>query len=166
MMRDFLFMLIVLLGLNAPVSAQATEAGLTSIENAYSAYEAKADKVTRKALLEALDAYNGEPNTTTVNAHLRVMVDDTYAAKPRELYESATMAREHLESIANVLPQQYIEARYVAAVAHFNYRQKSAAMLELAHVQGLAKRVNSALDEDLEWATSLRYKSEAWRMAM
>lgn len=165
-MRAFMFMLVVLLGLSAPVSAQTTETGLAAIENAYSAYETKADKATRKALLEALEAYNGEPNTTTVNAHLIVMVDDTYAAKPRELYKSATMAREHLESIANVLPQQYIEARYVAAVAHFNYRQKSAAMLELAHVQGLAKRVNSALDEDLEWATSLRYKSEAWRMAM
>lgn len=165
-MRIFIIALSILAGLIAPSAAQDNDAALNAIEAAYSAYETKPDKTTRKALLEALDIYDGAPNTTTVSAHLRVMVDDTYAAKPRELFKSATMAREHLEPIANVLPQQYIEARYVAAVAHFNDRQKSAAMLELAHVQGLANQINSDGDEYLEWATSLRYKSEAWRMAM
>lgn len=165
-MRAFLFMLVMSLGLSASVSAQTTETGLVAVENAYNAYESKTDKTTRKALLAALEAYTGEPNTTTVNAHLKLMVDDTYAARSHELYKSATMARDHLESVAGILPQQYIEARYVAAVANFNYRQSSGSMLEMAHVQGLSKQINSASDEDLEWATDLRYKSEAWRMAI
>jgi TonB family protein len=159
----------ILFGLSLlfPAFAQAPDdAGLAPISEAMTAYDAKPNEKTRKAVLEALGEYDGEANAISVNAYLQIMVDDTYAGKARLMLESATATKLHLEPVADILPQQYTEARYVAAVALFNAKQDDEAIIEMAHVQGLSTSAGGNSVTGPDWAYKLRYKSDAWRMAM
>ncbi|MFN3213269.1 MAG: TonB family protein [Henriciella sp.] len=158
------FLSSALLGLGAASHAQ--ELDVTEIVSAHDAFTQAADKQTRTALAEALDRYQGDPTVESVNAHLALVLSDTAAAKYGDMRDSALAASNHLEPVADILPRQYAETKYVAAVALFNHRQKSEAMSEMAHVEGFCRQQIGNAEESPEWADDLKWKADAWGMAM
>jgi len=146
------------------MQAEPVGPDITNVVEAYDAYQAEPDRKARKALMAALTDYSGDPTSETVNAHMAVLGADTKAGKAKNMRESAVATADHLQPVADVLPQQYAEARYVAAIALFNWRQDDDAIIEMAHAQGLAQQARA--DPEAAWAKPLRYKADAWGMAM
>jgi len=164
-MRLIVF-IIVILGFALSASAQETGPDITEVVEAQTAWQAKKNSKTRKALKAALAAYDDDPTLETVRAHYDLLNHDIEHATPHKLRETAQAVVEHLEPVAEILPQPYIEAKYVAAIALFNSRQRREAVLEIAEVEG---RTHAAVDEEgerLDWAEDLHWKAYAWRLAM
>ncbi|MEL7031882.1 MAG: energy transducer TonB [Pseudomonadota bacterium] len=146
--------------------SSAQDSALADIENAKLSYDANPSGKNRKALLQALANYDGPPRNETVLAYVAVLDADGQGTQYDKIYESASATATHLESVANILPRQYLEARFIAATASFNGTQDSNAMLEMAHVQGLASHQRDETQRPPDWAQTIRYNAEAWRMAM
>jgi TonB family protein len=145
---------------------QNAELDITEIVEAQAAYDAKQTNKTRSGLIAALSAYQGEPTIETVNAHLILMINDATAGNDRKLHESAEAAATHLEPVASILPKQFAEARFMAAVGLFNGYFDSDAMIEMAHAEGYARSIRDEAGEQPEWAAALKWKATAWGMAM
>ncbi|MEM9572351.1 MAG: energy transducer TonB [Pseudomonadota bacterium] len=165
-MRNLFMILatICLAGLAPNMAAQDLD--ITEIASAKAAYDESQTDARRAALLLALDNYQGDATVETVNAHLIVMTHDTVAGRYADIRESAMAAAHHLEPVKEIIPQQYIESKFVAATALFNGDADPEAMREMTHVQGFAKQFRSADGEHPDWAVGLRWKAEAWVMAM
>lgn len=148
------------------LGAVAQEYDITAIVAAQDAYLENNTKATRSALLDALVDYPGEPTVETVKAHLALMVNDTTAGESKDMLESATAARDHLEPVSNLLPKQYAEARYISAVATFNENAEADAMSEMAHVEGFTNSQRDESGEQPDWARDLKWKAAAWGMAI
>ncbi len=159
-------LMLILVGFACSFIVQAQPAGpdITGVVAAYDAYQAKPNRKARRTLMQALSDYSDAPTTETVNAHMAVLNADTKAGKAKDMRESASAMAEHLQPVADILPQQYTEARYIAAISLFNWKQDDDAMIEMAHAQGLAQQARR--DPEAVWARSLRYNADAWRMAM
>ena len=169
-MRNFFLGWVVTLAVAGFAYAQSDGPDVTAIVEAQAAFEAAPGKQTRKTLDAALDAYKGEPTIESLNAHLvRVRADS--AKSPSALRKSAVAAADHLEPAADVLPKQFADLRYMAAVALFNFSQKRGALDEMAHVEGLAHQLKESLkssdeSDKYEDAEGLYYNAQAWGMAM
>ncbi|WOR14603.1 TonB family protein [Hyphomonas sp. FCG-A18] len=164
-MRLIVF-IIVILGFAFSASAQETGPDITQVVEAQTAWQAKKNSKTRKALKAALAAYDDDPTLETVRVHYDLLNHDIEHATPHKLRETAQAVVEHLEPVAEILPQQYVEAKFIGAIALFNGRQKREAVLEMAEVEG---RAYAAVDEEgerLGWAEDLHWKAYAWRLAM
>lgn len=153
-----------MVGFAAPASAQDLD--ITEIVAAQADYDEAQTEARRAALLTALKNYQGDATVETVNAHLIVMSQDTVSGTFAEIRESAMAAIEHLEPVQDIVPRQYIDSKFVAAMALFNGEKDPDAMLEMAHVQGFANQFRNSEGEQPEWATDLKWKAEAWTMAM
>ena len=165
-MRIFSLLILSLMLWGFGAAGQAQDLDVTEIVSAHDALAQSADKQTRAALAEALDRYQGDPTVESVNAHLALVMSDTMASEYVNMRSSALSAAAHLEPVADILPRQYAEAKYVAAVALFNHRQKSEAMLEMAHVEGFVRQQIGEDGELPEWAEDLKWKADAWGLAM
>jgi TonB family protein len=147
-------------------ASHAQDLDVTEIVSAHDAYSQSANKQTRASLSDALDRYRGDPTVQSVNAHLALVMSDTLAAEYKDMRSSALAAAAHLEPVADILPRQYAETKYVAAIAYFNHRQNRDAMLEMAHVEGFARQQAGEDGELPDWAADLKWKADAWGMAM
>jgi len=165
-MRPFV---VLVLAVFLPLSfsaAQDSGGDASRVVSAKQAYSVKANKASRLAVLDSLEAYTGEPTVDTIEAALAVLSADIQSGKPRLLRESGRIVTAHLEPVATVLPQQYAEARFAGAVGTFNSNPKPESMIEMAHVRGFAGQFWDDDGAQPDWASDLRYRSEAWGHAM
>lgn len=162
----YLAVLFVVFSMTVFTNGWAQESGLVDIESAKKAYDTSPSGKNRKTLLQALANYDGPPRNETVLAYMAILGNDGQRNDYDTVYESATATASHLESVSEILPRQYLEARYIAATAAFNGTQDTDAMLQMAHVQGLASHQRDEIQREPEWARTLRFNAEAWRMAM
>ncbi|MEO0607696.1 MAG: TonB family protein [Pseudomonadota bacterium] len=147
-------------------NAQSETNNVAAVLKAQQAFTASETKATRRALLDALDAYDGETTVETVQAYLAVLVSDTGSGDYTKIRESGLATATHLEPVSDILPRQYVEAKYVAAAAYFNGRQHPNAMLEMAQVEGFSAQFLDATGEQPDWADKLRWQADAWGLAM
>ncbi|MEO0448783.1 MAG: energy transducer TonB [Pseudomonadota bacterium] len=159
-------LLLTCLSLFGVFSVCAQTGDISQVLATKASYDANTNDDTRAALLDALSAYDGPPTVETVQAHWAIMINDSVDADYENMRESALAVEAHITPVSEILPQQYIEAKYVAAVALFNDDQDTDAMLEMAHVEGFSKGFYDELGEQPDWAESLKWKSEAWGLAM
>ncbi|MEC7291057.1 MAG: energy transducer TonB, partial [Pseudomonadota bacterium] len=139
---------------------------VTEIVAAKQAFSAQANEDTRAALFDALAAYDGDATVESVNAYMALLLHDATGDSIEDMYQSATAATAHFEPVSDILPKHYLEARFMAAVGLFNVEHAPEAMEEMAHVRGRAQSFEDATGERPAWATSLRWKADAWEMAM
>lgn len=165
-MLRFISRVLFVLAVCTASTAVAQDAELTDIVLAEDAYTAEATDQTRANLIAALAAYTDAPTVETVKAHLTVMVNDTVLSDFDKMLESATATRAHIEPVRDILPKQYAEARFIIAIAQFNGDVDEAAMLEMAHVEGFTEAYRDQTGEQPEWAWDLKWKADAWGMAM
>ena len=165
-MRFFAFILFVAFAGFPPPNAKAQELDVTEIVEAHEAYTARDSNRNRNRLLAALEDYQDDAAVETVQAYRAILANDIESGRYSRIRESALATAAHLEPVADVLPKLHIEAKFFAAIALFNGRQDSDAMIEMAHVQGLAQSIVDETGSRPDWATDLRWKAEAWRMAM
>lgn len=165
-MRSFFITVVATCLATLLLMANAQDVDITEIAAAQAAYDESQTDARRAALLLALDNYQGDATVETVNAHLIVMTHDTVTGRYADIRESAMAATRHLEPVREIIPQQYIESKFVAATALFNGDADPEAMREMAHVQGFANQFRSADGGQPDWAVDLRWKAEAWVMAM
>ena len=147
-------------------SSFAQDLDVTEIVAAKQAFSAQANEDTRAALFDALAAYDGDATVESVNAYMALLLHDATGDSIEDMYQSATAATAHFEPVSDILPKHYLEARFMAAVGLFNVEHAPEAMEEMAHVRGRAYRIHDATGERPDWATSLRWKSDAWVLAM
>ena len=158
------FLLACLISMGLPAIAQ--ESDVSDVRAAKSAFDAAPSDETRTGLLSALADYSGAPAVDTVNAYMALISSDSIAGDAAKMRESALAAAAHFEPVKEIIPQQFAETKYVAAVAYFNEDPVPDAMLEMAHVEGFAKAYRDSLGEQPGWANKLRWKADAWGMAM
>lgn len=145
----------------------AQELDISEIVAAQTAYDESQTETRRTALLRALSNYQDDATVETVNAHLIVMSNDVASGDYEKMRESAVAATAHLAPVAEFLPQQYIEAKFVGAISLFNGEEDASAMLEMAHVEGFTGRFREpGFDDRPVWAINIYWKATAWTMAM
>ena len=157
-------LLAFLINIGLPAMAQTND--ISGVLAAQDAFAATPSSETRNGLLSALAAYSGPPAVETVNAYLALIVSDSTSENVENMRESALAAAAHFEPVKDIIPQQFIEAKYVAAVAYFNDDPSPDAMIEMAHVEGFTKAYRDNLGEHPDWADDLKWKADAWGMAM
>lgn len=150
----------------ATVSAFAQDYDITDVALAQDVYIDAPTDDTRASLLQALADYAGDPTVETVRAHYTIMTRDIQAGDYDAMYESAAAARAHYEPVADVIPEQFAEASYFAAIARFNSELEADAMIAMTHVQGFATAQQDDNGERADWAQGLMYKSDAWVLTM
>lgn len=160
----YAFILACLISLS--LSASAQDSDLSDLLSAQTAFESAPSEATRERLLSSLADYSGPPSVQTVNAYMRLISSDSADGDTEKMRESALAASVHFEPVKTIIPQQFAEASYVAAVAYFNDDPTPEAMLEMAHVEGFAKAYRDSLGEHPDWANNLGWKADAWGMAM
>lgn len=160
----YAFLLVCLIGIGLPAIAQDND--LSDVLAAQKGFAEAPSKQTRADLLSALAAYSGPPAVETVNAYMALIVSDGSSDDAKKMRESALAAAAHFEPVKQVIPRQFVEAQFVAAVAYFNEDPTPDAMLEMAHVEGFAKAHRDSLGERPDWANDLRWRADAWGMAM
>ena len=165
-MRLFLAFCVLLLNGWISFPAHGQDLDVTDIVNATDTFTADPSDANRTALVVALEAYTGEATVQSVNAYVRLLMHDASGESGEHLVQSATLATAHLEPVADILPKQYLEARFLAAVARFNDDPVPDLILEMAHVEGRARAYTDELGEQPDWADSLKWKADAWGMAM
>jgi len=165
-MPRLIFNVVLMLTISLAPAATAQAANINDIVAAQNAYHEEITDDTRANLVTALAAYGDAPTVETVKAHISLMVNDTAAGNYENMFASATAARAHLEPVSELLPKQYAEARYIAAVARFSSELEDAAMIEMAHVEGFSRAYRDETGEQPEWAKGLKWKADAWGMAM
>ena len=159
-------LLLACLSLFGVLSVQAQTGDISQVLAAKADYDANADDDTRAMLLAALNAYDGPPTVETVQAHWTVMINDSTEGDYKKMRESALAVETHVAPVSEILPQQYMEAKFVAAVAYFNDRQNRDALVEMTHVEGLLKTHRDENGDHPDWADSLAWRADAWGMAM
>ena len=147
-------------------AATAQEPDISGVLAAQTSFANGPSDKTRDDLLAALTDYSGPPTVETVNAYMALVSSDSAGGDAATMRESALAATTHLEPVKEILPQQFAETKYIAAVAYFNDDPVPDAMLEMAHVEGFAKAYRDSLGEHPAWANKLRWKADAWGMAM
>lgn len=160
----YALILACLISMGLPAIGQANDIG--DVLAAQEAFSAAPSSETRDSLLSALADYSGPPAVETVNAYLALIISDSASENVENMRESGLAAAAHFEPVKDIIPQQFIEAKYVAAVAYFNDDPSPNAMIEMAHVEGFAKAFRDGLGEHPDWADDLRWKADAWGMAM
>lgn len=165
-MQRFISRVLFILVICTASTAAAQDADITDIVLAEAAYTTEATEDTRADLMAALAAYDDTPTVETVKAYFAVMANDTVAGDYDNMLESGIATRSHLGPVADILPRQYAEARYIVAIAQFNGDVDDDAMLEMAHVEGFARAYRDQTGEQPEWALDLKWKADAWGMAM
>ena len=164
-MRVLFSILLVLICGTGPFSV-AQENDISAILTAQDTYAADSNSATRAALLAELRAYAGEATIETMNAYLTVLANDSIAGDPSALRESGAATAAHLEPFADIVPKQYVDARFLGAVSAFNADLDPEALTELAHVEGFVRGLRDDTDNRPDWATHLGYRAQAWRLAM
>lgn len=165
-MRLLLALCLFVLGMASVFNARAQDLDVTNIVAANDAFSAARSEASRDALMSALSEYAGDPTVESVNAYVTLLLHDGSGDGSEDLYESASAATAHLAPVANIIPKQYMEARFLAAVAQFNIEPTPEAMLEMTHVEGLARAYEDQIGERPDWARTLEWKADAWGMAM
>ncbi|MEM9375281.1 MAG: energy transducer TonB [Pseudomonadota bacterium] len=165
-MRALWVVIISVFAITHHTLAAAQEDGLADVIAAHNTFIEDVSDDARGQLLAALSAYDGPPTVQSVNAYLTLMNRDATGDNDQHLRESALAAETHLIPIRSILPKHYVEAKYIAAVALFNDQQDRNAILEMTHVEGFVRAHFDEAGEKPEWAEDLKWKAEAWRMAM
>lgn len=165
MRRILLAGFLFLMSMAWPTSSAQTD-DISTVVQSQDAYIENQTAETRANLFSALQAYNGAVAVETVQAYMLLVANDATAGDARSMRESAAAAAAHLEPVANILPKQYVETKFAAAVAYFNDEQAQDAMLEMAHAEGLARQFRNEMDEQPEWAWDLMWRADAWGMTM
>ena len=165
-MRVFICFVFALFAASSFFEASAQELDVTEIVEAHEAYTARDSYRNRNRLLAALEAYQDDAAIETVQAYRAILANDVESGRFSRIRESALATAAHLEPVSDILPKLHIEAKFFAAIALFNGRQDSDAIIEMAHVQGLAQSIVAEAGSRPDWASDFRWKAEAWRMAM
>ncbi|MEL7040461.1 MAG: energy transducer TonB [Pseudomonadota bacterium] len=165
-MRALWLVIISVVAIAHHTLATAQEDGLADVIAAHNTFIEDGSDDARGQLLAALSAYNGPPAVQSVNAYLTLMNRDATGDNYQHIRQSARATETHLMPVRSVLPKHYVEAKYIAAVALFNDRQDRDAILEMTHVEGFARAHFDDAGEKPEWTEDLKWKAEAWRMAM
>ena len=150
-----------------PSSAEETAPDTSAIEAAHAAWTAKANNKTRKALDEALGAYVGPPTTKTVIAHLERMTSDANKKDFGKLRISSLAVVEHLEPVADQVPERFYDTKMIAAISLFNHRQKKEALIEMTEVKAQLHGMDHLLGDELpDWVEPMEHRAHAWQLAM
>lgn len=165
-MRLLLALCLFVLGTASVFDARAQDPDVTEIVAASESFSTTASATTRAALIAALSEYSGDPTVESVNAYVTLLLYDGSGDSSEDLYETASQATAHMEPVADIIPKQYLEARFLAAVAQFNIEPAPEAMVEMAHVEGRTRAFEDQIGERPDWARSLEWKADAWGMAM
>ena len=161
----FSFCLMLFAGIvSLPATAQGDD--VTGIVAAKDAFSASPTDANRGALIAALAGYNGNATVQSVSAYVRLLMHDALSEDDAQLVQSASLATAHMEPVSDILPKHYLEARFLAAVARFNQDPDPDLMLEMAHIEGRARAFTDTLGEHPAWAETLKWKADAWGMAM
>ncbi len=144
--------------------AQATPSK-AQIENATMLYLNARNEDARANLVDALAAYSGPPTVQSINGHLTLMAQDAASEDAQRRFETAQAATTHLQLVAEIMPKQYLEARFRAAVARFEATRDTSAAYELAHVQGISGEIENQ-GVWPQWARTRHYQAKAWALAM
>lgn len=156
---------LVLISMAWPTSSAQVD-DVTAVVQSQEAYIENQTGNTRASLLAALQTYNGAVTVETVQAYMLLVANDATEGDASKMRESAAAAAAHLEPVADILPKQYVETKFVAAIGYFNDELAQGAMLEMAHVEGLARQIRNDVDEQPEWAWNLMWRADAWGMTM
>lgn len=146
-------------------AAQA-QTSITEIAQASEILIASPSPQARDRLFARLAEYSGPPSVQSVSAYLGLLAYEQDQQNHETLLNAATAAAEHLEPAAEIIPKPYLEARFLQALARFNHERAPAAMIEMAHVEGQARAYRTHIGEQPAWATALKWKADAWGMAM
>ena len=165
-MRIVLALCLIWVGLDSWQHAKAQNLDVTEIVAATDTFSRTPTEATRAALRDALISYEGDPTVQSVNAYVSLLLHDGRRGSSEDLYETASAATAHMEAVADIIPKQYLEARFLAAVAQFNVSPSPEAMIEMTHVEGRARAFKDQIDEHPDWAATLKWKADAWGMAM
>jgi TonB family protein len=165
-MSRVLILILSLVSLAGFVSASAQSSDINvQIQKATSAFVEAPSTSTRAALVSELSAYQGPPTVQSINGHLSLLMYDAPSEDFPLILPTARAATAHLEPVADRLPKQYLDARFIAAVAAFNAEKDENAAYEMAHIQGMAL----GIEPDgvwPDWAKSTHYQAKAWALAM
>ena len=135
------------------------------IQKATNAFVEAPSKSTRAALASELSAYKGPPTVQSINGHLTLLMYDAPSEDFPLILPTARAAAAHLEPVADRLPKQYLDARFIAAIAAFNAEKDENAPYDMAHIQGMTL----GIEPDgvwPDWAKSTHYQANAWALAM
>lgn len=138
---------------------------VTEIVSAHEAFKTDSNKQSRNKLLRALTDYSDDPTTESILAFNDLVSYDVRQQKWKKLRESARAAFVHTESVADIIPKIHNSFGLLSSVALFNAERDSSAILEMAHVQGFARRIHDA-DQVTDWAKDSYHRADAWIMAM
>ena len=135
---------------------------------AYAKWIVKQNKTTRDALDAALANMDGvEPSLLSVKAFTDRYRVDQIGTDRGLIKASARAAREHMEPIADFVPDQLAVANYVEAAAAWGGSVRSADQMRMEHAiwqfQILMENENY---KNAEGIADLRWQAEAWRGAM
>lgn len=120
----------------------------------------------RDRLYALLSRQSGPPSVESVSAFISLLAFDQRQDDNTNLFNSASAAATHFEPAAEIITKPYLEARFLQAVARFNLERAPQAMIEMAHVEGQARAFQTHIGEQPEWALGLKWKADAWGMAM
>lgn len=134
------------------------------IEQATIAFSDSPTADARRHLNDLLSTYQGPPTVQSINGHLTLFYHDAPSEDFSLIRETATATFNHLEPVSEIMPRQYLDARFLAAVAAFNAEKDENTPYELAHVQGLSKQVEPD-GAWPDWAKSTHYLARAWGLA-
>ncbi|MEO1660077.1 MAG: hypothetical protein AAFR51_03740 [Pseudomonadota bacterium] len=159
-----LILILVAFGLSFGAAAQSSPSK-AQIEQATMAFLEAQTEAAHDTLASLLAAYDGPPSVQSVNAHLTLLAYDGPGENVQRLQQTAGAATLHLEPVAEILPKQYLAARFHAAMAEFNAEKAENAAYEMAHIQGRSGEIdNRGVWPD--WAKAQHYQAKAWALAM
>jgi len=165
-LRHLILVLTAILFHCALAQSAAQSAGLTEVSDARAAYETLPSEVSREQLMSVLSAYQGKASVETVSAYMALLTSDVISGDSGKIAQTAIAATRHFEPIAALIPQQYLKARYLKAEAQFKRSQSAEALIDMAHVEGAAKAYRTSDLRRPDWAKSLYWQAQAWRMTM
>ncbi len=135
---------------------------------AFTAWQLDDNRQTRRALDEVLaDAVDTEPNMISILAFELRYSTDLHEKRRRKAAISAGEAAHHIKSVADIFPEKYVTAQYLAAISLFNTKEDPEAMRQLVHLKGwLLQKADLAGKGAREWMRNMEYRASAWQLAM
>ena len=123
---------------------------------------------TRKELDETLTTLiSVEPSILTVNAFEARYQKDIQGGNQRRASKSAKDAVSHMQPIADIIPQSYVNAAFAAAISAFNDDQDVDAMRDMTHLRGWLFQYYATAEGPIkEWSEKLGNHAHAWGLAM
>lgn len=136
--------------------------------SAYVDWSIDQTRKTDKAFDLALgDAAPTEPTNLSISAFEARYLRDIQNGKPWRVAKNAKEAATHIQPIADVLPQSYVNAALYGAISDFNHTQSVDALRDVTHLRGwLGRYRRSAEGPAKAWSSREQDRTHAWGLSM